>query len=512
MKNEPKLPAGFVSGMSELLGGEAEAFFKSLHSPPFRGLRANRLKIEPEKLRALLPFPLEPVRWCAEGFTFPPEERPGKSWAYRAGLFYIQEPSAMCPAAVLSARQGERVLDLCAAPGGKSAQLAGQLNGSGLLVSNDASASRSRALVKNLEMAGVANGVVLSEQPYRLAERFAGFFDAVLVDAPCSGEGMFRRDPDAVKGWADNKPEACARTQKEILRHAARMVRPGGRLVYSTCTFEPEENEKIIASFLDAHADFYPLPINHERLGVERAGCTPPAAVMEGTPPAAVMAGTPPAAVMEGTPPAAVILSEAKNLPAGSTDAARIWPHKQKGEGHFISLLGRRGESGGAGKAAAFRAAKHSEADIKPFLEFCDAFLQTGALARFPAFISRHERSLFLIPEGLPDLRGLRVARSGLLLGDISAGTGKKSKRETGNFTPSHALAMALNKNDARYSAELSPDGIARYLKGETLTTEDFDIPPKAWVLTCAYGYPLGWVRWVDGRLKNHLPKGWAVS
>ncbi|MCL1844740.1 MAG: hypothetical protein FWF77_02440, partial [Defluviitaleaceae bacterium] len=237
------------------------------------------------------------VPWCKTGRYYT-DERPAKTIAYHAGLFYIQEPSAMCPAEVLGAEPGQRVLDICAAPGGKSVQIAGKMRGEGLLVSNDASASRSRALVKNLERAGVTNAIVLIEQPRKLAARFPEFFDRILVDAPCSGEGMFRRDPDAIKAYTANKPETCAVVQSEILRHAAKMLAPGGRMVYSTCTFNRVENEDVIEAFLQKHPDFALVEIDHSALGIQ-AGFD----------------------------------AEQKT--------ARIWPHLSCGEGHFIALIER---------------------------------------------------------------------------------------------------------------------------------------------------------------------------
>jgi len=441
----------------------------------------------------------------------------------------------MCPAAILAPKPGQRVLDLCAAPGGKSVQLAGYMQGQGLLVANDASPSRSRALVKNLEMSGVTNAMVFTEMPHRIAARFEGFFDCILVDAPCSGEGMFRRDFDAAKAYTANKPEACAVMQREILHHAARMLRPGGRMVYSTCTFNPLENEGSVSAFLAAHPDFELLPIDHEGLGLSRGrgdGCGKAA--------------------------------ELFNL----NNTARIWPHLAPGEGHFIALMARKGGESSVAKdtsspeyAAGVEPACNSQSgyntDISPtigtaafpdfkkgrklpeeFLTFCrealhvpvspreasmgaaaDTAINKGAsytTASIPCttdsiFVwdnhSRDEKypvqRLYLQPASL-DIKGLRVARSGWLLGEFSKGY----------FTPSQALAMGITKAQARYSVDLSEAEAWRYLKGESISLpEDFaSTAGKPWVLICYMGYPLGWARLVQGRLKNQLPSGWVVT
>jgi len=305
------LPPLYVERMNALLGAESRAYFSCLENAPFFGLRANTLKTTPDDLNALLGGLSGRVPWCGEGFYFDPARiRPSKSPLYHAGLFYIQEPSAMCPAAVLGAKPGERVLDLCAAPGGKSTALGAALNGEGLLVANDVSASRARALLKNIEAFGVKNAVVLSETAERLAARFPEYFGAILADAPCSGEGMFRRDPDVIKAWSADRSAFYANMQRDILYQASKMLAPGGRLVYSTCTFSPMENEIMIQEFLDNHPDFSILPIDAEKLGVSPAR------------PGFAGGG------------------------ARLANAARIWPHLQNGEGHFIALMVKKGGGG----------------------------------------------------------------------------------------------------------------------------------------------------------------------
>ncbi|MCL2571740.1 MAG: RsmB/NOP family class I SAM-dependent RNA methyltransferase [Defluviitaleaceae bacterium] len=439
-----QLPELFLTNMKELLGEEYEAFLGSYNDPTRRGLRFNLLKTScatlvrcqgdssDDTFRNLIPVP-----WCGEGYEYPGDMRPAKSILYNAGLFYIQEPSAMCPAAILRPEPGDRVLDLCAAPGGKSVQLAGYMQGRGVLVSNDASPSRAKALVKNLELAGVTNAIVLTEMPYRLADRFEGYFDCILVDAPCSGEGMFRRDPDAIKAYTANKPEACAQIQQDILHHASRMLKPGGRMVYSTCTFNTVENEGSINDFISSYEGY--------KLNLIK----------------------------------------------------RIWPHKDPGEGHFIAHMTKAGKRDFSPDIPINKPPREFEA-------FCDEALEsfpfTGGRFYLGDIAKSNSQRLFFLPQAL-ELSGLRVARSGWLLGEISKG----------RFIPSQALAMGIIKTQARHAVDLSESDATRYLKGESLATEK-DIPGKPWILICYQGHPLGWARLVQGRLKNHLPTGWVLA
>lgn len=248
------LPEGFEARMCAHLGSEYEDFLASFDRPLCTGLRRNPLKTG--FTGDLSRFSLSPVPWCPTGFYYDAVSRPGLSPYHAAGLYYLQEPSAMAPAELLDPQPGERVLDLCAAPGGKSTQLAGKLRGKGLLVCNEINAKRAKILSGNIERLGISNALVLNEHPKRLEERFAGYFDKILVDAPCSGEGMFRKEEAAVTDWTEDTNAICANRQLEILTSAAAMLRPGGRLVYSTCTFSPVENEGVISDFLWKNPDF----------------------------------------------------------------------------------------------------------------------------------------------------------------------------------------------------------------------------------------------------------------
>jgi len=431
------LPEPFLTRMQAQLGEDFLAFKAAYEAAPWRGVRGNKVKLlDGSEMACLLDgaFSYIPNPHCIDGYAFRSDPKLGQTLAYLAGLFYIQEPSAMSPAVLLDAQPGERVLDLCAAPGGKTTQIAGVMQGKGLLVSNDASPTRVQALVRNIERAGVRNAVVTTEQPHKLAARFPAFFNRVLVDAPCSGEGMFRRDAEVIKAYTANKPEACAVIQSDILRNAAIMVKPGGRLVYSTCTFNTIENEDVIQGILLDCPEFS--------------------------------------------------LIETK----------RIWPHRDIGEGHFVAVL-QKSDTGGE---AATRKASPAEAFHPSVTEFFNAFLKCPPLPGIPV---KHGNALYLQPESL-DLKGLRTARSGWHIGDLAKD----------RFIPSQALAMALRREEAHFSVNLSEADAWRYIKGESLDSTEAISSNKPWVLICHNNYPLGWARLVQGRLKNQLPTGWVRS
>jgi len=457
--------------MSDLLP-DYQSFLASYTDAPLAGLRANTLKISPLELKPLLADLSGPIDWCPDGFYYDVNFRPGKSPYYHAGLYYIQEPSAMSPAAVMDILPGHRVLDLCAAPGGKSTQLAAKLNGTGILFSNDVSITRARALLKNIELSGAANCVITGESPGRLAARFAGYFDRILVDAPCSGEGMFRRDPDARKAWTTRKPAMCTTLQRESLYFAASMLKPGGRLMYSTCTFAPEENELMIDAFLSAHKDFIGVAIPHTEYGMEPGL-------------------------------------------RGEKYTARIWPHHQKGEGHFMAYLQKQencdetegchgvnhfhSRHGNVGREGIYLSA----GVLSPggeYTDFCKKYLNFT-----PTPTSRHGNSLYLEPPGLPDLSGLRVLRTGLYLGDIL----------TKRFEPSQAFAMSLGSEHVQSCINFAIDDqdLYRYLKGESFELSGLGKSPSdGWNLAALKGFPLGWAKVTDRRLKNQYPKGWLMN
>lgn len=349
------LPEAFLQRMEAQLGSEYPAFLESLERPRAVALRFNPMKGE----RPVLPFVGAPVPWEPEGFYYDPETRPGLHVYHEAGVYYLQEASAMAPVALLDPKPGERVCDLCAAPGGKTTQIAGRMLGRGFLVCNEINPKRAKILSRNIERMGVANALVTNEHPETLASRFPGFFDRVLVDAPCSGEGMFRKEEAAVTDWSQETVQMCARRQREILDSAARLVRPGGRLVYSTCTFAPEEDEETVAAFLEAHPEFTPEPV------------------------------------------------EAPWFVPGENASYRMWPHKLLGEGHFAAVLRKtQGESGEVPACPGEKCPKAWES----FAKELGITLPEGKAGSFG-------QSLYWAPTELPELNRLKVLRPGLELG-----------------------------------------------------------------------------------------------
>lgn len=469
------LPEKFLERMQNMLGEEYPAFLESLSGKRYRALRLNPLKTRIQEGKEKLPFTLSPVPWTKNGFYYEEEEQPGKHPYHEAGLYYIQEPSAMAPvpclmeerasaatiperqeehvsAAAIPERQEEpaspeRILDLCAAPGGKSTQIAEYMRGRGMLITNEIHPQRAKILSENIERMGISNAIVLNETPESLSKRFIAFFDRILVDAPCSGEGMFRKNDNAGEEWSEENVALCAERQDGILDCAATMLKPGGRLVYSTCTFAPAEDEGSVSRFLEAHPDFY---LEKEE---------------------------------------------------------RLMPHKVKGEGHFLAVLHR---EGGLLSSAVTAGTEKSLTlkDCREFLDFAKEALTIPAEELTAGkILLRFGEQLYLAPEETPSLRGLKVLRPGLHLGTV-----KKNR-----FEPSHALALVLKKEQVVQAVNLACDGTAvrKYLEGQTLTigagcdVEMADATlPKGWCLVCVDGYSLGWGKAAGAVLKNHYPKG----
>ena len=470
------LPDKFEQRMQLQLGAEYGAFREALEGTRHRALRVNPLKggIGPgesrERFLSLSPWHLEPVPWEENGFYYDSEE-PGRHPYHEAGVYYIQEPSAMAPAVFLDAQPGERVLDLCAAPGGKTTQIAGMMQGRGLLVSNEIHPQRARILSENVERMGIRNALVLNEPPERLAEVFPDYFDRILVDAPCSGEGMFRKNENAGEEWSPENVEQCARRQDGILDCAVTMLRPGGRLVYSTCTFAPKENEGSVDRLLHRHPEIEV---------VDPAGC---------------LAGD--------------ILPAGWGLAPGRPDwiggagtelglSLRLWPHRLKGEGHYLAVLHKGGVSAGRMLSAGGVQQGIREKDCREYSEFAAdtlTVLPGGMFLRFG-------EQLYLAPEDMPSLKGLHVLRPGLHLGTL-----KKNR-----FEPAHALALALGPGEVRRYCPVRPDDMgqedisraAGYLSGMTFPFDG----EKGWYLITVDGYSLGWGKLAAGTMKNHYPRG----
>lgn len=459
-----QIPPLFRQRMEALLGEEWPLLEKALlEKDRARGLRINTLKAPASCLEGR--EGLSGIPWTRDGYYYEEALQPGRRPLHAAGLYYIQEPSAMAVAALSGAVPGERILDLCAAPGGKTCALAASMRGEGLLVANEIHPARARILSQNVERMGIRNCLVTNAAPDALAERFTGFFDRILVDAPCSGEGMFRKEEAAVREWSPENVRLCAARQKEILAAAAVMVRPGGTLVYSTCTFAPEEDEGQILDFLKSHPDFSltDLPgLLGERM--EAWGFAP---------------GRPDFADPEGTDPASSRLSS----------CIRLWPHRLRGEGHFLAVLAREGKALPGRKAGRVRPLSREDERL------WQAFATSALLTDLPGVRIRFGDQLFLLPLEL-DLHGLKVLRPGLQLG-----TFKKNR-----FEPAHALALALRKEEAVLTLDLPADGpeAAAFLRGESLPGQG----KKGWTLVTLDGISAGWGKEGGNILKNHVPKG----
>jgi len=408
-----KFPESFLEEIRALIGNETEAFIKSYEQTRHYGLRVNRLKISVEAFLKISPFKLTPIPWTADGFYYEETERPAKHPYYHAGLYYLQEPSAMVPVSVLDPQPGQTILDLCACPGGKTLQIAAALGGHGTIVANDISTSRIKALVRNLEMAGVTNALVVNESEEKLGDRFRSVFDGILIDAPCSGEGMFRKDSKALEAWSNQIPGHYRSIQDSLLDQAAKMLKPGGRLAYSTCTFNRQENEWALDAFVSRHPEFTKLSPD-PALGLDTR-----------------------------------------------TGYGRLWPHLHEGEGHFAGLLERFADGHDnttqpvpnklqSQPTEAYRRFEAENLTIKlsgPFLQI--------------------EDKLYRLPDGLPSTQGMRVIRSGWYLGE----------EKKGRFVPSGALAMGLKPEHATRVIRFEADQfeVIRYLKGETLSVNGED-------------------------------------
>ena len=477
------LPIEFEKKMKAFLGDEWDDFLYSYDNNRFQALRFNTLKVGKNKsveeeiagIMDKLCIPMDKkVTWANDAYYYDEEKRPGKHPYHEMGLYYIQEPSAMSAAALLAPKPGMRVLDLCAAPGGKSTQLATYLGDSGLLVSNEINTQRSRILSQNIERMGIKNAIVTNEDSFVLASHFPSFFNAIQVDAPCSGEGMFRKLPEAIEQWSTENVAICAERQKEILDNAAVMLKPAGVIVYSTCTFSREENEDVIEYFLERHPDF--------------------------------------------------TLEEME----------RFWPHKVDGEGHFVAKLVRRGSVNefdadyevceencnkveDTGLKADRKTKKNknnknrknetktalTKENMKLLSEFLDETVSEDMAAWIKnARLVMFGEQLYRLPDMEVDIKGLKVQRAGLHIGEF-----KKQR-----FEPSHSLALALKQSEAKNVVKLTCDDpqTTGFFNGQSVMLSDWQAAEckKGWALVCVDGYPAGWGKVSGAQVKNHYPKG----
>lgn len=437
-------PKSFEERMKALLKDEYEAFVQSYDAKPHTGLKVNTHKIDIDTFVKQFPYPLTPVPWAEDGFYYNEEDPVTKHPYFYAGLYYIQEPSAMAPANLLKPHPGDAVLDLCAAPGGKSMQLSNFIKDDGILVTNDLNDNRIKALIRNVERFGLRNVVILNESPDHIAKALGHVFDAILIDAPCSGEGMFNKDPKAKKAYEKFGPEVCAKMQYDILETIPELIHTGGRVAYSTCTFAPMENEDQIEGFMKRYPSF-----EGER-----------------------------------------ILKEALET---NGHMARIWPHRQRGEGHFMALMHYKGD----GEPSQSRMNQTMPKEN----EWFEAFKKQHILSdKLDGEIEVIKDKVYLLPKRRLNLKGLKVVREGLLLGEL-----KKNK-----FVPYQTLAMAIRASDFSPVIHLSSESldVKKYLKGETLQVETSE---NGYHLVCVDNYPLGFAKVDNGVFKNMYAASWRL-
>lgn len=486
------LPEAFLERMQRMLGDEYEEFLAAFGQDRYQALRLNALKRNGDGRSAAEVFcpgencevregasatafaHLTGVPWAENGYYYEAEDQPGKHPYHEAGLYYIQEPSAMAPVELLEVQPGERILDLCAAPGGKSTQIAAKLRGQGFLLCNEIHPTRAKILSENVERLGIVNAYVTNETPSRLAEVFPEYFDRILVDAPCSGEGMFRKNEAACEEWSPENVTLCAERQDEILDCAAAMLRPGGRLVYSTCTFAPAENEGSVSRFLDRHKEFTLKTIDKKAMGL--TGCDGKSSYLENSEQSTVRL----------------------------EDTLRLWPHRVHGEGHFAAALQKAGE-------LPLCCRNHS-------LNGLIKGVQEKELGEYPAFCRetfsgklpfwqnqeygyiKFGDNIYLVSSEMPSVKGLKVLRPGLHIGTL-----KKNR-----FEPSHALALSLSPRDVRHTRNLASGDatVMAYLNGQTFPAEG----EKGWYLICVDGFSIGWGKLAGGIMKNHYPRGLRIN
>ncbi|MBR5637998.1 MAG: RsmF rRNA methyltransferase first C-terminal domain-containing protein [Pseudobutyrivibrio sp.] len=429
------LPIDFINRMEQDLGPDFHAFLRSYEENKISALRFNPIKADSAAVDKMSSMLTGKVDWSANGYYYDDDARPGLHPYHAAGVYYIQDASAQLPVEMLSPEPGDFCLDLCSAPGGKSTQIAGYLNGKGILVSNEPMKNRAKILSENVERLGIRNCIVTSEYPDKLAEQFPEYFDKIMVDAPCSGEGMFRKNHDACTEWSLDSVKMCAERQGEILDRAYEMLIPGGRMCYSTCTFARLEDEEAIEAFISRHPD---MSLVEER---------------------------------------------------------RLWPHEVKGEGHYAALLEKADDGRGKecrGARDTYRCDKLNKKILNDYLTFSKESLVNV----FDENLLLLNDLLYCLPDACPDFTGLHVLRGGLFLGTL-----KKNR-----FEPSHALALALKKDEVKNSFNLSSDSneIQDYLRGQSEMADVED----GWTLITVDGYSIGWGKAVKGQIKNHYPKG----
>ncbi|MBR4163251.1 MAG: RsmB/NOP family class I SAM-dependent RNA methyltransferase [Solobacterium sp.] len=438
------LPENYLSEMKDLLQNEYDDYLKAMQEPPLSSLRINTSKISVEEFLKISPFTLSPVPWCSNGFYYGENERPGTHPYYYAGLYYIQEASAMAPASLLPVEKGDIILDACAAPGGKSTAIAAKMDETNLLISNDISSSRQNATLKNMERFGVTNAYIISDDLKKMAKKYRNYFDRILVDAPCSGEGMFRKDPSLIQSWIEKGSEAYVSVQREIALSCLSMLKEGGTMVYSTCTFSIKEDEEIIQYLMEKDPSLQLTDMHQEWFDQGKL--------------------------------------------TGMENCMRLFPHKIQGEGHFVAVL-QKGLKSNADTSPPRNKSFHHP-DFDAFMHHVSKPLDHG-------YFNCIQDKIYWLPDIPFDASNIRVLRSGLCMGTL-----KKDR-----FEPSQHLAFALKDTEFDNVLHLDIEDIRveKYLRGETISYEGNE---KEWILVCIDRYPLGFGKIQNHTIKNKLEKG----
>ena len=443
------LPERFLKRMSEMLGDEYPDFEKALSEPNVRAVRVNETKISVERFLSLTELDVSPIPYAREGFIPESADGIGRSPEHHAGMFYVQDPGAMATVKALDIRRGWRVLDACSAPGGKASQLATAIGDEGVLLANEYVPKRAKIIVSNFERLGIKNAVVTSLGTAKIGDMFDSYFDLVLCDAPCSGEGMFRKYDEAVEEWSEENVRLCAERQTEILDNLAGSVREGGYLLYSTCTYSPEENEGVVADFLKNHPNFSLCPVRDELNSATADGIM------------------------------------------GMKEARRFYPHKTPGEGQFIALMKK---SGNTGKMSTILYKESLKLPTKEESAVFARFVKENLSATPSGRIIKWGEQLALIPHDLP-IPPYSVFMPGIMLGEV----------KKGNFFPHHQFFSALGSEFIRREDLTKGDPrVQKYLRGEEIDT----CLPGGWCAVLYEGIPLGGGKASGGRIKNHYPKG----
>jgi len=464
------LPEDFISKYTRLLGNESIDFFKAFDGPVQKAYRINPLKANTDLLDTPNDGQVPYGQWGFFGAVS------GHSISHVTGVVYSQEPSAQFVGETVRPEPGERILDLAAAPGGKTTHLAAFMQQKGLLWSNEIFLNRAKILSENVERMGLQNSVVSSHTPAELSAKLPQYFDKILLDAPCSGEGMFRKNITAIKQWHKDFPQELAELQREILHEAVKMLRPGGQIIYSTCTFSPEEDEQMIAWLMSEYPEFTLKAINKPQ----------DTYISDGQPAWADKQFT------DGQ------VDQSKTIDQEVLKkTARLWPQRLNGEGHFVAKLE---------KSPNVPLSDHIVKPLKPIeLNPEQQKLMTSFVSEsFVSFqLDKRQFTLFgdrlyLAPVGTPDISGMKILRLG-----IEMGTFKKNR-----FEPAHALALAMHPDEFVQKYNMTTDDWAKFVHGDVIRPDSGASLKKGWVLMVANGNGAGWGRYVDGQIKNFFPKG----